>query len=338
MNDLSLGDLKNSELPAQVNLCKDDPKFVRRVNRALEWLLYCGSFNGTTRLMHICVYDRCVVTPGCVANLEGVRGCHQALRIESNWYRMMNGYNPHSWETEQLWFEYYDNVPTFRQLHAARILRVFASDPSDYGKTIKFLGYDNNGIWVRTKQGGVMQDGEVVVMATPFTDTVIQFSSVTAVLKAETDSVVRVFSHPFGDDTLTPLGTYEYWETKPSYQRYRVNGNNNLDSKVCKERCMPLNTVEAEIKLAFIPVKHDDDILPITNRIGMELAVMGVKALDDGDIARSDLLLYGDGQNKRMGAIPILNQEIRTNTGDRFAAYVRVGGPCGFKTIMRGMI
>ena len=65
---------------------------------------------------------------------------------------------------------------------------------------------------------------------------------------------------------------------------------------------------------------------------------MGVKAMDDGDLARADALLYGDARNKRLGAVPMLNQEIQTNTGDRFAANVRVGGPCGFRTLMRGFV
>ncbi len=332
MNGLTLGQLKDSELPSQLNLCADDPKFTRKVNRSLEWLIMCGSFEGTTRLVHLCVASDCFVTPGCVANVEGLRACHAAARIENNWYRMMPGFNPHRWETGSLWFEYRDQVPSFRSLCAPMVLRSFASSTTDYGKHIRFLGYDKNRIWVRRAVGGVIEDGELVTLGTPFSETVTEFSSVTAVVKDETDMQVRVFSHPFSSDVLTPFGLYEHWETTPTYQRYKVENRQRATGPECG--CGP--AVEAEIKLAFVPVKNDSDVLPIGNRIAMEMAVMGVKALDDGDMARADVLLYGDGRNQRLGAVPMLNQEIRTNTGDRFAASVRIGGPCGFRSIMRG--
>lgn len=334
MNQVTLSDMKGSSLPAQLNLCPDDARFTSRVNRALEWLLSCGSFMGTTRHVQFCIDEACFVTPGCIANVEAVRACHDAARIENNWYRMLPGFNPHRWETGDLWWEYRDQVPSFRTLCRPRLLRSYIASSTDRGKKIKFLGYDKNRIWVRTLQGGVYKDGEVVILNSPFVDTTIEYSSVTAVQKDPTDQGVRVFSHPLGDDTLTPFALYEYWETNPTYQRYRVNNDDVLDSTTCPGG----RTVEAEVKLAFVPVKDDEDILPIWNRVAMEMAVMGVKALDDGDLARSDALLYGDGRNQRLGAVPLLNQEIRTMTGDRFAANVRVGGPCGFRTIMRGFI
>lgn len=342
-NQLTLGDLKNSELPSHLNFCPTDPRFTQKINRTLEWLLCCGSFDGTTRLMDLCVHERCVVLPGCVNTLLSVFPCHGARRIENNWYRMLPGYNPHRWEHGELWFEYRDNVPCFRPLCAPRVLRCFVAESTDRGKKIKFLGYDKNAMWVRTRQSGVMEDGEVVTFGNPFADTVTEWSSVTAVVKDETDSVVHVFSHAINDSTLLPFGTYQYWETKPSYQRYEVNAKHELEDACChgNDGCGShghQNVVQAEIKLAFIPAKHDNDILPIGNRVAMEMAVMGVKALDDGDVARADALLFGDGRNMRIGAIPLLNQEIRTNTGDRFAANVRVGGPCGFRTIVRGFI
>lgn len=334
MNRLTFGDLKDSELPAHLNLCPTDPRFTTKVNRALEWLMNCGSFRDTVKPVLLCVDGGCFVTPPFVANVEAIRACHRAARIENDWYRMLPGFNPIHWEWGELWFEYRDQVPSARAVCAPRVLRSFAATSTDYGKSIKFLGYDKNRQWVRTLQGGVMQDGELVFLSNPFADTVTEWTSVTAVLKAITDAQVTVFSHPFGDDTLTLFGAYQHWETQPSYQRYRIHNRRLLE----ESQCCPENVIEAQIKLCHIPVSQDDDILPINNRVGLELAVMGVKALDDGDLARADLLLFGDTRNKRIGAVPLLNQQVQTETGDRFAAHVRIGGPCGFKAIMRGML
>lgn len=335
-NLISLGDLKSGELPSLINLCKDDPRFTMKVNRALEFLLNCGSFWGTTRLAHFCVQDGCIVLPACLATIEAVRNCDRAVTIQSNWYRMLWGHGGHGCCGDGMYdFEYIDQVPSFNQLCAARVLRSFVADSTDYGKKIKFLGYDKNKRWVRTRQNGLMKDGEVVTFASPFVDTQTEWTSVTNAIKDETDDTVTVFSKALNEDVLHAFATYEYWETKPSYQRFRLHERiwNNANNGCCLN-----GTVEAEVKLAYIPVKYDDDLLPITNRIGMEMAVTGVKALDDGDLGRSDLLLFGDQRNKRLGAIAMLNQEIRTNTADRTATAVRVGGPCGFRTQMRGFI
>lgn len=341
MNLLTLGDMKQSELPAQLDLCPDDPRFIRRLNRAIEWVMTCGSFNGTTRNVRFCVDSSCFVTPGWCANVESIRACGGAKRIESNWYTMLPGWHPHSghkhgevWHGMDLWFQFHDYVCSFRQLCGPRILRVFPTSKTDVGKKIKFLGQDKNKIWVRTNQGGVIMDGEVVTLALPFSDTLTEWTSVPAIVKDETDDAVRVFSLVAGGATLTGFGLYEYWETKPTYQRYRVMNRREMRAPGCCDH----DAIEAEVKLAFVPVKNDDDILAITNRPALEMAVMGVKALDDGDIARADVLLYGSPNNQRVGAIPLLNNEIRTNTGDRFAANVRIGGPCGFKTLMKGFI
>lgn len=335
MNLLTFADLKQSELPGHLNLCPDDPRFMQRVNRAIEWLFLCGSWMGTIRPVQLCVKTRCVIAPPFCANIESIYPCESAATIENNWYRTLPGfYGIQARHGGELYFEYVDQVPCAEVICQPRILRVFASQASDRGKNITFLGYDANHQWVRTKRAGLWQDGETVTMMTPFQDTVTEFQSVTQVIKDPTDSAVRVFALDPLTNTLTPFGDYQYWETKPSYQRYRVHNRDRLDENCCRNG----SVVEAQIKLAFIPIQHDDDVLPIQNRVGLEMAVMGVKALDDGDLARSDLLLYGDGRNQRLGAVPLLNQEIRTQTGDRFAAFVRVWGPCGFGNVMRGMI
>lgn len=335
MNQISFGDLKASELPGRVNLCPDDPRFAQRVNRALSWLFNCGSFQGTIKHVRICVYDRCFVTPPFVANVEGLRACQHALRIENDWYRMLPGFNPHHWDSVELYFEFMDYIPSIQALCSPVILRSFVSSSTDKGKTIKFLGYDNNKQWVRTKQNGLIRDGEVVTLDSPFADTITTWTSITAVSLPIRDGAVTVFSYPPGDDSvLTPFGVYQHWETNPTYQRYRIHGQDQLQQPFCLSK----GIVEAEVKLCHIPVSADDDILPISNQVALEMAVEGVKALDDGELARADALLFGDARNQRIGAIPLLNQQIRTETGDRFAAHIRFDGPCGFRTIMRGMI
>lgn len=337
MNLICYGDIRNSQLPAKINLCPSDARFSDIVNRAIEWLLSLGSWWGTTRSALFCVESSCIVTPGCVATIEGARGCNRPMRVESNWYRFLPTFNPHGWASCSSWLEYYDQVPTFSQLDAPKILRTFFSSNTDRGKTIKFLGYDTNMTWVRTIQNGLMQDGELVTIpaAGAFVDTVTAFRSVTAVIKDRTDDHFDVFAYPAGDDTvLTPIGRYDYWETRPSYQRWKIVNHSFLSEAGCCNK----NVIECQVKLSFMPVKNDDDLLLLTNRQAIEMAVQAVKLLDDGDQKGADVLMFGSAQNQRIGAVPLLNQELRTMMGDRFSGNVAVHGTANFQRVMAGFI
>lgn len=335
---ITFGDLKNppSTLPSKVNLCASDPRFGDLCNRAHGILLDHGSWVGTEMEANLAVLEACVVMPACVLTPLGVRACDSPLDLENEWYRLTPGFNPQRWTgcSDKMWLEYRDNVPSFQQLVRKSVLRTFANSSRDYGKHIKYIGYDKNGTWVRTLQSGVMQDGEVVTLATPFADTVTEWISVTAVIKDETDDAVRTFSHPLGDDTLTPFGLYHYWETRPSYQRWKIVGYNGL----AQANCCPRNQIVARVKLQFIPVKYDDDLFLIQNRQAMEYAVQAVKAIDDGNNALADVLLYGSKDNLRIGAIPLLEQELRSAGGDRFTGNVRVPGVRATRRAMCGFV
>lgn len=332
---LTFGMLKNSSLPSKVNLCKDSIDFAELVNRACEWLSELGNWWDTTRPIQICVYDHCLVTPAYSANLEAVRACHRARNIENQWYENLPYFDPSCVSSfgEELWFEYYDQVPTFRQLCTPLPLRLFVTNNSDVGKTVKFLGTDANSVWVRTKQNGLMLDGEVVTLAKPFVDTVTTWTSITSVVKEETNDLIRVFSVD-GSGNLTPIAEYQYWETLPDYQRFRIRGHRLLEEPCCH----PANTVFAQIKLKFIPVKYDDDQLLIGNRLAMEQAILAVKALDDNNTALADALMYGSAENRRIGAVPMLQQELQTHTGNRFAGNVRIHGTANMRRQMVGFI
>jgi len=145
---------------------------------------------------------------------------------------------------------------------------------------------------------------------------------------------VRVFSHPLGDDTLVAFGLYHYWETRPSYQRWKIVGYDQLS----QAECCPQNQITARVKLQFVPVKYDDDLFLIQNRQAMEYAVQAMKAIDDGNNALADVLLYGSKDNLRIGAIPLLEQELRSNGGDRFTGNVKIVGNRATRRVMTGFI
>lgn len=336
---ITFGDLKNppSTLPSKVNLCSGDVRFGDLCNRAHQVLLDHGSWWGTEQEANLAILDSCVTMPACVETILGVRACGRPLALENEWYRLTPGFNPQGWDRcggDRMWLEYRDNVPSFQMLTANSVLRVFTTSARDFGKKIKIIGYDKNGVWVRTVQNSVMQDGESITLADVFVDSTTEWLSVTAIIKDETDDSVRIFSHPLGSDVLTPFGLYQYWETKPSYQRWKVIGYRQL---ACGS-CCPRQQITARVKLQFVPVKYDDDLFLIQSRQAMEYAVQALKAIDDGNNALADVLLYGSKDNLRIGAIPLLEQELRSNGGDRFTGNVQIPATRAMQRAMAGFI
>ncbi len=336
---LAFSDIKNppSSLPSKVNLCPTDPRFTDLCNRAHEVLLEHGSWWGTEMEANLAVLSSCVVMPACVETILGVRACGSPVALENEWFRLTPGFNPQAWNGcsgNRMWLEYRDQVPSFQMLTAKSILRVFTTSPRDFGKKIKIIGYDKNGVWVRSVQNSVMQDGESITLADVFVDTTTEWLSVTAIIKDETDDSVRIFSHPLGSDVLTPFGLYNYWETKPSYQRWKIVGYRNLTSR----NCCPQQQITARVKLKYVPVKYDDDLFLIQSKQAMEYAVQAMKAIDDGNNALADVLLYGSKDNLRIGAIPLLEQELRTNGGDRFTGNVQIPATRAMQRALCGFI
>lgn len=332
---IQLRDLKAANVAQRINLCPDSSEFILAVNRAIDWLLIHGNWWGTVVDAAFRVNSGCFTTPGVVASVEAIRACGCSRFVQNGWYSWLPGWQPWTDCGSGASFESFGTLPTIETWEGSKILRSFASQPTDYGKTITFLGDDANGIWVRTQRtDGTFGDGEVVTLASPFVDTVTEFSTIASVVKDVTDGPVRVFGQEVASGTLTPVGVYEYWETTPNYQRYKVHGLNLLNAP----RCCARNMIEAKVKLNFQKVQRDDDILRISNLPAMELALEALKAKDDGDLAKADLLMFGNGRNQRLGAIPLLQQELRTYTSDRFSGTVAVHGTAALSRVMRGFI
>lgn len=331
---LTFGDLKATDISERINMCPTDERFRAAVNRVVRWLLLHGNWWGTYRLARLPLTDYCLVMPGCVASLEAVYSCDLGMEIQSEWTPTHPGWNPGGCCDYRLRFQQYGAVATQKSICTPGLIRSYAGNSGDYGKTITYLGYDTNSAWVQTVYNGALQDGETVVLADPYVDTVTTFSSVTAARKDVTLSRVMSFTHESDSETMEDLSQYEYWETNPSYQRYKVVGcrqTSECESCGCDE-------IDCMVKMEFIPVRNDNDFLLISNLPALELALEALKAKDDGDIATADALMFGTKNNTRLGAIPMLQQELRTYTSDRTSFKCRVQGTAPLRRKLAGFI
>ena len=341
---LTLGAVLASDLPKRVNLCgtaghPQRQMFIDLLNYTTERILNHGSFWGTTRIIRLCLDDGCVTMPRPIASLEAVRSC-ESIPISNDWYQFLP-FMGAGWDgCGSSRFECLGLVPTFKDVCNPAIIRTWLQNTDDAGKTVLYQGTDANGKWIRTNEGGEWIDGERVVLADPYVDTVNSFTSITGVQKDIT--IDRILIYKVFTSGPVHIATYEYDEIAPSYQRFRISKRSAFVVNSCNCRQTPTLTnpvtVEALIKLAYSPVTRDTDFLIIGNLGALRLGLMAMKAEQDGDLTAANVLWFGDQRNNRIGCIPMLNQELRTMQGDRVEVRSTPQGSARLSRVMGGFI
>lgn len=203
-------------------------------------------------------------------------------------------------------------------------IRIYPGNATDAGKTITIQGYDANGNWVRSGSASARVDGEVVTLAMPFVDTVTIWGAgaPTGVIKDETQYRVLVYALDTDDASETFLANYQPTETLPTYRRMFIPQFRNTSCGGCST-----STLTAIVSLQQVPVKYDSDWLLFQNLAAYKDGCMSEKYREEGNIGLADAYFYGTPRPARngrgvlrtsygMGALPLLEAELRRMTGD----------------------
>lgn len=157
-----------------------------------------------------------------------------------------------------------ETVVTFTALLSTpQIIRVYASDPNDVGRTCLIQGKDVNDATVRyvdapTGKSGL---GETVTFASPFADSVNQFSELTGIQKQKTFGEIEFKQVDPTTGVETSLVVMQPGETTAYYRKYYING---LPSNCCNVVGGALQVL-AMCKLDYIPSQVDSDYLRIAS-------------------------------------------------------------------------
>lgn len=170
---------------------------------------------------------------------------------------------------------------------------------ADIGKTVTIFGEDENGMPLRTNNGdGTWSDGLVISIAAPYGSTSTLVRRINRVVKDETQGDIRLYAYNADQNLLYDLAVYQPSETNPNYARYQLQAASN------KQPCGIL----ALVKLAFIPVKNDNDLVLIGNLRALKFAIQSVRASEAKDEANATEL--------EMKAVHELNLELRNDNPD----------------------
>jgi hypothetical protein len=286
---LRLYDIKLSEFPSSLGFCQSDTRRIAdAANTCNRRLLYCreaqdeGWWGSWAEMAFTLQKSNPYLTlPREVARLELVDVCNRPVRVNNQFFEYLefgNGRLPktccHSglfgepWWPRNLQAYMRNNVPTFTDLsNIPQKIRVYATDPADYGKRILIQGADQNGNTIYSQDGVNQVTGEYVYFRAPFSTAVNQFSSITGIQKDLTSGSAQVFQVNPSSGAQVLLVTMEPSEMTASYRRYLFDPLcwQNLWTNCCPGSTATTVQATAICKLDFIPMQVDQDYSLIQN-------------------------------------------------------------------------
>lgn len=160
------------------------------------------------------------------------------------------------------------------------VIRAYADNAADIGKTVTLYGLDNSLAVLRTTTVNPWTDGITLTLVggPAFATSAVNVSSLHRVLKDATSGTVRITAYNTATAVETALATYSPAETNPAYARYNVFLPNYQNTA-----SPPIYDAIAACKLRFVPVVSDNDPVLIENLFALKLMMQALRFSEAGD-------------------------------------------------------
>ncbi len=293
---ITLLDAKQSRLRRVAASCPNSADFLEAINDATRMLMNRGNWWTTVRRMTGCVYNNCLVFPRSVGTILALNKCGNSIPPKNYWYGfsavLPEDVLNHGRCSDRCWGDVAGRddgtTPVFNQIPCLndRYVRFYCMQPTDEGKHITIYGIDSNGQVIRSERSdGTFQDGVELTLAIPYVQTTFLVRRIDRVVKDPTNGPVH--GYQFDGATLYDLAHYEPSETNPEYRQMRIVGG-----------CSPVNTttgccpsqITALVKLQFIPVQFDNDLIQIDNLDALAMMVQALNQNDNFDAQQSEIM------------------------------------------------
>jgi len=325
---------------AQVSgVCGGGDQFKAYLNQGVEALMTRGNWFGTVQKIQVCVRNNCVVWPRMVGTILATSICNRSIPQKDFWFDFLPldqgewgnwGLSPDFRGSPcggNVVFEnagttsVFANVPCGKEFY----VRAYPSTPNDVGKTITIFGIDSNGQVIRTVQNGVLQEGVVLTLSIPFAITPFTIREVTRVVKDKTQGVVRLYFFDPVNNVLWDCASYDPTETSPYYNFSRLVGFRQ-NRQVC-----PLTKIQALVKLQFVPVNSDNDLVLIRNTRAVKHSIKMIRYEDEGEDTKA--------KGAEADAFRELNYELRDKFPiEQFVSSFNPFGTARFERVSGGFI
>ena len=304
---LTFGQVKSSRVQRVAGVCADSDEFRDLVNESDEMLMDRGNFFGTVKRVNFCSYNNCIVFPRRVGTLLALDQCGRSIPPKNFWFNFndllpedvhrlnrfglgsgsFGGFGAGDGSRFGNQFSV-DNGTTsvFNQIPCLndRYVQFYPVLTDDVGKTITLFGIDGNGLVIRSlRSDGTFQDGIVLTLALPFVQTPFLIRRVDRIIKDPTDG--PIYGYQFDGATRYELAVYEPSETVPEYRTANIQGGCGHSNRNCG---CPARQFSALVKLQFVPVEHDSDVLGCDDIHAVALMVQAIKQSDSYDHAGAE--------------------------------------------------
>jgi hypothetical protein len=288
---LTFGEFKNGPAKRIAGVCASSSDFQDLTNEATRKLMTRGNFWGTVQTIQVCVQNNCVVWPRFVETLLATNNCRGQSTQANFWFRFLP-MSQNDWGGVMRDFqagrcggnmvmESTGTSPVSRNLPCGRqfYLRVYAQVLADLGKTITIFGKDQNGQDILTLQGGVLQPGVVLTIAKPFAVTPVKLSlpGISRVVKDVTQGPIHLFWFDSDNNVMLDCASYNPQEIAPDYLTSKIAGCG------IQNPATHCSSIEALVKLQFIPVVNDNDMILFDNVEAIKMMIMSIKKQDAGE-------------------------------------------------------
>jgi hypothetical protein len=292
---LTFGQFKQGPAARSTGVAVDSDDFRNYTNEAVRMVLRRGNWWSTVQPIQGCTYNGCITWPRYVASVLAMDMAFKNVNVQNRWFGFINWtanmctYVSQRGGTGKMWpveaFEgtspVFQNVPRGQSM----FLQVFISNQADIGKTITFYGTDSNQQVIRSKRpDGTIQDGIQLVLKNPMVESPIRITHVDRVVKDVTADTIRVYQwdgttlNPDTTPNLIDMARYEPGETTPEY---------NVSKAV--PGCQNGGNVTALVKLAYIPVRFDNDLILVDNEEALATMIQAIRYRENGDEVRKRL-------------------------------------------------
>ncbi|MGO9704103.1 MAG: hypothetical protein ACLPYZ_02680 [Limisphaerales bacterium] len=271
-------------------VCTTSADFIDYINRAQRRLMRRGNWFDTEWVVSFCVSGCVIAWPRWVGSINGVRfGKGRPGQLFNNNYSFVGPHHRHSGFHCDAVIEDTNLGPTANEVSGTtgKYIRYYPTVPSDVGKTITIFGTQYGGQPLVEQINGVWQQGVTLTIAAPFVSSSMLVTHINAIGRQATDGNCYLYEYDPTANTLRDLAGFEPGETNPRIRRSIIR-NRPYNCGNADVNGIFWTTVEALIKLEFIPVVNPRDFLMIDNFDALTYMVQALKEEEAGDKKASE--------------------------------------------------
>lgn len=254
--------------------------FIDALNEATRRLMRRGDWSGTVVPMRVVSPKGMVTWPRYVGQVRRINVCRQPVPIFGQWYEFLQFGDHHHhwghWAGEECVMVGQFQAATYNDVFVqGGAIRAYPQYASDAGRNVQIFGVDTNGLPLRTANtNGTYTDGITLQLAVPFVQSNVTVGRIDRVIKDVTQGNVMLYCYDADSGNELDLASYEPSETNPAYVRYQL--------------CLPTHgqqifNVVALVKIKYISVKVDTDLVLIQNLDALKLMMQCVKFEEAGE-------------------------------------------------------